>query len=136
MKESLIQFLKFGIVGVSNTVINYLLNIGTLYLLRNFHWDWDYIVANIVSFVLSVLWSFFWNEKYVFVANKSYKCSKFVRLMKMYMCYGVTGIFLNNMISFIWVSVLGYSKLVAPLVNMPISVPVNYYLNKRWTFEE
>lgn len=137
MKKNFIQFIKFGIVGVSNTLVSYLLNIGVLFLLHGFHCSGDYVIANIVAFVLSVLWSFYWNEKFVFTENQDeYKSSTFVRLMKMYLSYSFTGIILNNVLSFLWISVLGISKVIAPLINSAVGVPINYVLNKKWTFEE
>ena len=41
--ELLIQFIKFGIVGVTNTVVSYVINVATLFLLGHAHifqcWD-------------------------------------------------------------------------------------------------
>ena len=131
------QFIKFGIVGVSNTLVSYLLNLLCLFLLDKYDFVYDYVIANTVAFVLSVLWSFYWNERFVFTKhNEDYKSNKFVRLLKMYLSYGFTGIILNNVLSFVWISVLGISKVIAPLINSAIGVPINYVINKKWTFEE
>lgn len=137
MKRNLVQFIKFGIVGVSNTLVSYLLNLLCLFLLDKYDVAYDYVIANTVAFVLSVLWSFYWNERFVFTKqNEDYKSNKFVRLLKMYLSYGFTGIILNNVLSFLWISVLGISKVIAPLINSAIGVPINYVINKKWTFEE
>ena len=98
---------------------------------------YDYVIANTVAFVLSVLWSFYWNERFVFTEKQdSYQSNRLVRLLKMYLSYGFTGIILNNVLSFLWISVLGISKVIAPLINSAVGVPINYVLNKKWTFEE
>ena len=68
--ENLTQFVLFGIVGVSNTVISYLLNIMVLGLLSPFRLAWDYIAGNLVAFLLSVLWSFYWNNRIVFTQGE------------------------------------------------------------------
>lgn len=136
-KETFIQFIKFGIVGVSNTLVGYILNVGILFLLKGLNWKYDYLAANVMSFILGVLWSFFWNEKYVFTEKQDeYKNSRHVRLIKMYLSYSFTGIVLNNILSFVWISVLGISKLIAPLINSAIGVPINFLIIKKWTFEE
>ena len=97
MKRNLLQFIKFGIVGVSNTLVSYLINLLCLFVLDKYHVACDYVIANTVAFVLSVLWSFYWNERFVFTKqNEDYKSNKFVRLLKMYLSYGFTGIILNN----------------------------------------
>lgn len=137
MKRNLVQFIKFGIVGVSNTLVSYLLNLLCLFLLDKYDVAYDYVIANMVAFVLSVLWSFFWNERFVFTEKQdSYQSNRLVRLLKMYLSYGFTGIILNNVLSFLWISMLGISKVIAPLINSAVGVPINYALNKKWTFEE
>jgi putative flippase GtrA len=50
------------------------------------------------------------------------------------MSYGFTGIILNNILSYIWIDMLGISKVVAPLINMIIGVPINFIINKLWAF--
>ena len=52
-----IQFIKFGLVGVSNTAVSYTINIGTLLLLKGFRLSCDYIIANITAFLLSEIGS-------------------------------------------------------------------------------
>ena len=66
---SFMQFIKFGIVGLSNTIISYVLYAVVLLLLQKkmLFPKIDYLLAQIVAFVLSVLWSFYWNNRMVFV---------------------------------------------------------------------
>ncbi len=134
--HSLTQFLLFGIVGVSNTVISYLLNILVLALLHPYHLAWDYVAGNMVAFLLSVLWSFYWNNRIVFTQKEGSERSLWKALLKAYAAYGFTGIILNNILSWLWISVFHISKYVAPLINLVISVPLNFVINKLWTFKE
>ncbi|MBQ8927571.1 MAG: GtrA family protein [Oscillospiraceae bacterium] len=133
-QKALVQFVKFGLIGVSNTVISYALNAATLLLMRPFSIAWDYIAGNVVSFLLSVLWSFYWNNKYVFTAGEEERRSTVRALLKTYVSYGFTGIVLNNLLSVLWIRVLGVPKLIAPLCNIVISVPLNFLINKFWAF--
>lgn len=55
MAESFLQFIKFGLIGVSNTVISYVLNILVLLALQPVGVAWDYIAGNVVAFMISVL---------------------------------------------------------------------------------
>jgi putative flippase GtrA len=135
--ELLIQFIKFGIVGVSNTVVSYVINIGVLFLLDKaglFH-RWDYVIANTVAFLLSVLWSFYWNNKFVFDMENSSMRELLAALAKMYLSYAFTGIILSNVLSYVWIDMLHISKLIAPLINSAIGVPINFLLNKFWAFD-
>lgn len=135
LEKSIIEFVKFGIVGVTNTVISYVLNILTLILLRPFNWRWDYIVGNLVGFMLSVLWSFYWNNKYVFKLEDGQHRSIGKALLKTYISYSFTGILVCNVLSILWVDVFGISKYIAPMLNLIISVPVNFIINKFWSFQ-
>lgn len=132
--ENIVQFIKFGLVGVSNTVVAYLINIWVLFLLRKTSITFDYVLANIISFLLSVLWSFYWNNKFVFVAQDGERHLGKV-LIKTYAAYGLTGIILNNVFSWIWINIFFISKYIAPIINLLISVPINYLLNKLWAFK-
>lgn len=134
--NSLVQFVKFGIVGVSNTVISYVINVLVLLVMKPMDVSWDYFVGNIVSFILSVLWSFYWNNKYVFTLEEGKSRSIGKALFKTYVSYGFTGIILNNILSWIWVSVLCISKYIAPIINLVASVPINFFMNKLWAFRE
>lgn len=134
--EGFLQFVKFGIIGLSNTVVSYLLYLGTLLLLQSRGWfpRIDYLIGTVVAFVLSVLWSFYWNRKFVFHAEEGKEIPWFQALVKTYISYAFTGLFLNSLLSVLWVEVFGMSKLYAPILNLIISVPINFLMNKFWAF--
>ena len=136
--EVFIQFVKFGIIGVSNTLLSYIINIVVLLILDRCNWfpRWDYIVANTIAFILSVLWSFYWNNKYVFDLKSSRIAELLLALFKMYLSYAFTGIIMSNVLSYVWIDVLHISKYIAPLINSLIGVPINFVLNKFWAFKE
>jgi len=132
--QSLVQFVKFGLVGVTNTAVSYVINILVLKLLQPYHLPWDYVAGNVVAFVLSVLWSFYWNNKYVFRKGEGQTRNLGKALLKTYVAYGLTGIVLANVLSWVWINVFGISKYVAPLINLVISIPLNFIINKFWAF--
>lgn len=132
--EALFQFAKFGIVGISNTLISYLLNIAVLRLLTPLAVAWDYVAGNVVAFILSVLWSFYWNKRFVFEKGKMSVRDTLRMMLKTYAAYVFTGIFLSTLLSWLWIEKVGISKFIAPLINLIVSVPVNFIINKFWTF--
>ena len=132
--QSLVQFVKFGLVGVTNTAVSYVVNILVLKLLQPYHLSWDYVAGNVVAFLLIVLWSFYWNNKYVFRKGEGQKRNLGKALLKTYVAYGLTGIVLANVLSWVWINVFGISKYVAPLINLVISIPLNFIINKFWAF--
>ena len=133
-RQTFKEFLQFGLVGVSNTIISYLLYVVTLLLVSKSGVKFDYIIANIVSWLLSVLWSFYWNNKFVFKKEEGEKRNIWAALFKTYVSYGFTGLILNNILSVLWVSVLHISKMLATIINLVISIPINFFMNKLWAF--
>lgn len=133
--EGLLQFFKFGIVGLSNTVVSYVIYISALLAFREVGWlpNLDYLIAQFLGFVISVLWSFVLNRKFVFQTDDSVPLLQ--ALLKTYVSYAFTGLFLNSVLSILWVEWLGVSKLIAPIFNLLISVPINFVLNKFWAFK-
>lgn len=131
-----VQFVKFGLVGVSNTVVFYLLYAGILFLLRGVAWKQDYVLANVIAFTVSIFWSFYWNNKYVFRQAEEGRRDRRKALGKCFLSYGFTGYILENVLSCIWVEGFGISKYVSPLLNLVFTVPTNFLLNKLWAFRD
>ena len=143
--ESILQFIKFCIVGVTNTALSWCLNALTIALLSptslseqttigTFSFYPDVQIGIAVSFVLSVAWSFYWNNKMVFALKTGQKRNWVTALLKTYASYAFTGIILAAVLTWLWVDTLHINKYVAPLLNLIISVPVNFVLNKLWAF--
>ena len=134
--EGVMQFVKFGIVGVSNTFVSYLLYAVALLGLQKagLFPKIDYLLATVFAFVLSVLWSFYWNNKYVFKIKKGQSRSFWKALFKTYVSYSFTGLFLNSILMVLWVQLLGISEFIAPIINLLVSVPLNFLINKFWAF--
>ena len=118
------QFIKFGLIGVSNTLVA----LGVYYslLFAGLH----YITAHAGGFVISVLNAYYWNGKFVFKTNDG---KKTVRLAKVYVSYGITFL-LSTAMLFLMVDILGISGLIAPVINLFFTVPANFLLNKFWVF--
>lgn len=135
--EGFVQFVKFGIVGLSNTLISYVIYVVVLLAFQKtgIFKRSDYLIAQVVAFLLSVLWSFYWNNKYVFEAERAEERNIVKALLKTYISYAFTGLFLNSVLSVLWVQILGINKMLAPIINLLISVPVNFLMNKFWAFK-
>lgn len=131
------QFVKFGIVGVSNMVLAYgtymvcLIFFQKMDILRRT----DYFTAHVTAFIVSTLWSFYWNNKSVFVLQKGEKRSVWKAMAKTFLSYSFTGLFLNSVLLVLWVEVIHISEFIAPVINSIIDVPLNFIINKFWTFK-
>ena len=133
--EWLAQFVKFGLIGVTNTLLSYGIYILTIWLLTPFNLSFDYLIGSVLGFIISVLWSFCWNNKLVFNEDAG-KRNILKSLMKTYLSYAATGIVLSNILLYIFVDLMGISKTVAPFIGLLITVPLNFVLNKYWAFRK
>lgn len=127
--DNFIQFVKFGLVGISNTLISYVSYLIFFYL------GCYYLVASVLSFIVSVTNSFYWNNKYVFKENADEKRSLIKAYVKTFIAYASTGLVLANVLLILWVDAMHVSEVIAPLINLVVTIPLNFVINKYWAFK-
>jgi len=120
------QFIKFGIVGVSNTAIS--LTIYYLFIWMNKEL---YITGNSVGFLISILNAYYWNNKYVF--HKKVK-GHLKPILRTFAVYGST-LLLSTGLLYCWVDLIGITEIIAPLMNLLITIPLNFLLIKHWALK-
>lgn len=132
------QFIKFGIVGLSNTLIGYIIYVLSLYFLQWFKLfpSYDVYISQFVMFLLSVAWSFYWNNRFVFSNSTNKRNSLLIKLIKTYISYAFTSLFLSEVLLVLWVEILEINGYVAPIINLLITVPLNFILQKIWVFKD
>lgn len=128
--EAFLQFIKFGIVGVSNTLIHYFTYLICIFV------GCHYLIASVIGFMVSVINAFYWNNKYVFVQKENTTRSLWQAFLKTFLSYAGTGLVLENVLLVIWVSFLHVPEAIAPLVTLLITIPINFILNKFWAFRD
>lgn len=126
-KESILQFIKFAIVGFSNTLIS----LAVYYILVFF--GLHYVLANACGFVVSVCNAFYWNNKYVF--REKTETSTLRAFGKVFLSYGGSFLLSTVLIS-LFVEVLHVSEYIAPLLRLVVTVPLNFLVNKLWAFKD
>lgn len=139
----LMQFIKFGLVGVVNTITSYAVYSLCIYLGAH------YILASVAGFLISVLVSYLLNSTFVF-KDKNEVWWK--TLLKSYLSYGFTGLIITNIMLWVWIDAVDISQYIhfsvfelsshkmaeyiAPLLNIFITIPINYILNKYWAYNQ
>lgn len=154
------QFIKFGLVGVSNTAVSYITYTIVYYGLKGHFEDVAIHLGNILGFILSVLNAFFWQSKFVFKEEEGREHRVWWQvLLKTYASYAFTGLFLTEVLLYLWLNVLDISRyleplvvwlsgfgpnmqakdlavLLAPFLNMVITIPINFIINKFWAYRQ
>lgn len=120
--KNAVQFIKFCLVGLSNTAISF--GIYYIFLFINVRL---YIIGNAVGFIVSVLNAYFWNSRFVFKKRDE----KGKTVIKTYIAYS-TNLIVGTVLLYLMVDIMGISEYIAPFINLVITVPMNYLLNKKW----
>jgi len=117
------RFIKFGIVGVINTVIS--LAVYNVFLLFGLY----YLVANAIGYLAGIFNGYVLSSKYVFKAKMdTKKGSKFI------LTY-ISSFFIGSVILFLLVEYLKVPKAIAPIFVTIFNLIYNYLINKIWTFK-
>ena len=125
----MLQFIKFGLVGVSNTIVS------TLFMYLCLYFNLHYIAANAIGFFAGTINSFILNSKFVFHTSTADPVQQFKSCIKTFISYGIAFL-LSSFLLYIWIDVLSISKYIAPLINICITTPLNFILNKFWAFKK
>lgn len=126
LSEDLSRFIKFGLVGVLNTIINWI-----LFILLNSMGVY-YIISNIIAYSISTLNSYLWNSKWVFKYtgdNVNQTTFKFITL-------NIIGLVLNTIILFLLVDIIKLPKIIALIIATGVVMVLNYFINKLWVFKK
>lgn len=124
LSDDLFRFIKFGLVGVLNTAINWI-----IFILLNSLGVY-YIISNIISYSLSTLNSYIWNSKWVF----KYNGDNIKETTFKFIILNIIGLILNTCILYILVDILGSSKIIGLIITTGIVTILNYFINKLWVF--
>jgi len=122
-----VQFLKFCVVGVSNTLVS----LGVYYLILYFS-PAQYVLGNALGWAVGVLNSYFLNRLFVF---RDSAVPVIRGLLRSYLLYGVS-LLLSTGLLLLQVEILGIPRQVAPIINLAFTTPLNFLLNKFWAFRK
>lgn len=131
----MVQVMLFALVGFSSALVNLGIYNLVLWGMQSLGWlpGVDFLIAQFFGFVISVAWAFWFNRRYVFCTpGAPWKAS----LIKVYITYSITGIGLSWLLSLLWVHVFDIPKEVVTLINDFLCFPVNFLLNKYWSFRK
>lgn len=128
--EALVQFVKFGMVGGFNTIFSYVI-VNVMFYVWGIHEQ----IGNITAFIITVFISYMANSRFVF--RESAKEQSFLAgLVKVYISYSITGIFLTAVLLYVESDMLHIPLYIGTFANIFITVPINFILNKFWAYRK
>lgn len=121
------QFIKFSLVGVTNTIIDF-----SAYFFLTRVLAVHFLVANIISFTIAVSWSYFLNKRWTFRDTDTRTGVQFFK----FVLVNIVGLALNEGTLSLVVLVFGAHDLAAKLIAVVIVVIWNFFINRTWTFTQ
>jgi len=119
------QFLRFGIVGASSTVIDW----GFYFALTRLFGIY-YLLAKALSFLVAVCNSYFWNRRWTFRSTHPDQLRQFAK----FLTTNLIGLGLNTSIMYLVVSRMGLTDYVGLPVATALVTIWNFTASKFWTF--
>ncbi len=145
------QFIRFGLVGVSNTLIQYAIEMlgyyavfrdtsfeGAASLLRGLGLGGvtgeavRVVVVTAIGFVISVTNAYYWNSRFVF-GDSGKPVRSWAGYFKSVASYGFTGLVLAPVLK-LWMQGWGLPYWAVTLLTLIVTIPLNFVLNKLWAF--
>lgn len=120
----LAQFVKFGLVGVSNTLITLLVYTLLLDVL-----DVWYVAASAIGFAVGAVNGFLWNRAWTFKGHVGDALTP-VRWFVVQGC----GLLANSALIYLFVDGAGMGKLAGQGVTIVIVTVLTFVANRSWTF--
>jgi len=117
------QFSKFTFVGILNTVVGY----GLFFIFVSYI---NYLLATILSHIIAVAHSYFWNRYWVF-PSRNPVLWEFLKFNSVYLL--VLGE--NLVLMFCFVNYLSLDPKIAGLLILPITTLISYFGHRRWSFK-
>ncbi|MDD4606721.1 MAG: GtrA family protein [Patescibacteria group bacterium] len=129
--KNLQQFIRFSLVGVLNTCLDFLVYTGLTRLISFF--SQCYLIANFISFVCAVISSYILNKNWTFQdkskQGNSLKFSKFILVASV-------GLILNELILFSLVKYVGMYDLLAKAMATILVLIWNFMASKYLVFKK
>lgn len=136
LRKLIMQFAGFGMVGIMNTLLSLFVTYIVMFLLKyifDIYTMWSLNVCTTFGYVAGVCNSYYWNNKYVFT-NKKENNGKRI-FVKVFICYGITYL-ISILFMDILVNYLFVPSLVAPILRLVVTIPLNFIANKLWAFKD
>lgn len=126
INDDLIRFIKFGMVGVLNTLVNWVI----FFILNAF--GMYYILANIIAYALGTIHSYLWNTLWVFKYKEKASTDTTIK----FVILNVVGLGLNTGILYVLVDLCNLNKFIGLVITTGIVMIINYVVNKLWVFSK
>ena len=121
MKKLIEQLMKFGVVGVIASLIDF----GILYVLTEYL-GINYLVSSTISFLASVIFNYILSVKWVFVTAKTNKTKELL----LFTILSAVGLVINNLLMWVFVEKAGVYYMLAKVIATVVVMLYNFISRK------
>lgn len=124
-----LQFIKFSVIGLSNTVIS----LAVYYIFIFIHNSTPMAMAGQgAGWAVSIFTGFLLNKKYTFTKSKEIWWKA---LVKMYIGYTLS-LLISLVLIYVQIEQFNIPVSIAPIINLIITIPLNFFITKYWSFKD
>ena len=126
------EALMYLIFGVLTTVVSLVSYYVLTFTILNPNNSVSLQIANILSWIISVIFAYFTNKKYVFNSKTSNRVKEFLGFVG----GRVTTLILDIIIMFLFVTLLNFSDKIIKLISQVVVIILNYVISKFLVFNK
>lgn len=128
MKKQMIEIFRYGISGVTTTIIN-------LYLLKVFiDFGMYYILANIISYIIGVIINYILNQKYVFSDSARGNTIEAKKQFIKFLIMRIISLIIDTLLFYVAVSIFNFPVYWSRLILTIVMILATFILNKWFIF--
>lgn len=105
------------------------------YAICNIAFGINELIANIISWILAVLFAFFTNRRWVFETTVN-TVNELVRQMLYFFGGRLATLLVEEVILFIFITLLGLNSMLIKVIAQVVVIVVNYIISKFWVFKK
>lgn len=151
MRNFIVQALKYGVVGVMNTLITAVAIWIMMHFVFGIKGDSDastlaVSISNVVGYVLGLINSFFWNRSWTFKSKKKWRTDLWKFIVSFLICFLPQLLLVNLLNTYVNLSSIQFTLLgreflmsfayVCQLIGIVFYTVMNFLCNKYFTFRK
>ena len=123
-KKEVISYLIFGILTTLVNIVVYTFCKDVLQI--------QYLISNAIAWIVSVLFAYFTNRKYVFESHNSLIINELVKFIGARVSTGI----MDMLLMWLFVDVLSMQSMISKIIVNVVVVILNYVFSKLFVFQE
>jgi len=124
------EIVNYLIVGVITTLVSII-----VYAIFTKLFHVNYMISNVFSWIVSVLFAYVTNKKYVFKSKCDSKKKVFIEIYQFFK-YRILSFFIDVLLMYVFVEIITLDDMIAKVIVQIIVIVLNYVFSKLFVFKK